>query len=219
MFRKFLLSLSILVSTHGLAGTLLNEAYNTMRGNKPVAFYSPLAPGFLKESTSVLIPEANNRGTLYVAYDTDASYRKQYPVTISFDSDRIHFAVDESQKVIVSFPASDIYESQFEEDWGEEIANLLKQADQQGLLDSTTLTVNSLYVSSYIIERSDQLISSGVYELELVIPQKVIDGFAGGWTGPERVTRPAYFSQQESQTMVEAEEKSVFQNASHLSST
>ncbi|WP_334050867.1 VCBS repeat-containing protein [Alteromonas gracilis] len=219
MFKKLFLLLCIVTPIQGFAGVLLDDAYDILTGDKPVAFYSPPAPGFLKESSSVLIPKANNRGMLYVAYDTDASYRKQYPVTIRFDNERIHFDVDASQNIIVSYTSNDIYVSQFADDWGEEIANLLQQADQQGLLDSTSLTVNSLYVSSQIVERSGQLISSGVYELELVIPQKVIDGFAGGWTGPERVTRPAYFSQEESRTMVEAVEKSTFESASHLSDT
>ncbi|MBJ2130912.1 VCBS repeat-containing protein [Alteromonas sp. IB21] len=216
MLKKAFPALLFMLSSYSMASPLLDETFEKLQGNSPVSFSATPVQGFAKESYSVMIPEDNNRGTVYVAYDTDASFKKQFPVTISKNSEEITFSVDESQNVVVSNTSFDIYSPLFAEQWDEEIASLLQQAHQQGLLQSTSFIENMLYVSSRIFEEDNKLYTSGYYEIELVIPQRVFDDFAGGWPGPARIAKPTYFANEVTETQIETVEHTAFKNSQHL---
>ena len=216
MLRKLIPALLLISPTYSLAGPLLDEALEIINGEKPVVFGAVPVAGLPKESSSVLVPNSGNNAIIYVAYDADETFQKQFPVAISKSNNEILLTVDSSQNIVSTYPSPDIFSQQFEDRWGEEIADLLQQAHQQGLLESISLTENTLYISSKIFEKDGKLIGSGVYETELVIPRSVIDGFEGGWPGPERTSKPTYFSDEESETLVEAIETQPFESAQRL---
>lgn len=71
--RIILSFLLVIISSFANAADNLEQITELLNGDKPIAFYTNPAPGFMKESYGTLKPLGNKSGIVYIAYDAKVS--------------------------------------------------------------------------------------------------------------------------------------------------